>query len=91
MTAEPVGIGLVGCGNISSIYFRNLKRFPGTDLVACADLLPERAQARASEYGVRASEVGDLLSDPEIEVKSKRGSIILTSAYLRLFIEARQD
>ncbi len=65
---DPVKVGLVGCGNISSIYFQNCLRFPILKLVACADLIPERAQARAQEFGVEARSVEGILADPEIEV-----------------------
>jgi predicted dehydrogenase len=66
---RPVLVGLVGCGNISQIYLRNAKRFPAMEIVACADLLPERARERAAEYGVpRACTVDELLADPAIEI-----------------------
>ena len=65
---DPVKVGLVGCGNISSIYFQNCQSFPILDLVACADLIPERAQARAQEFGVEARSVEAILADPDIEI-----------------------
>ena len=65
---KPVKIGIVGCGNISGIYFQNCKRFPILEVVACADLIPERAQAKAAEHGVRACSVEELLADPTIEI-----------------------
>lgn len=65
---KPVKVGLIGCGNISSIYFKNCARHPSLDLVACADLVPERAQARNAEFGPRCCTVEDLLADPEIEI-----------------------
>jgi len=68
MDSKPVKVGIIGCGNISSIYCKNLKTYPMVDLVACADLLPERARTRAEEYGIQARSVPDLLDDPEIEI-----------------------
>jgi predicted dehydrogenase len=66
---RPVSVGLVGCGNISRTYLGNAKRFPAIEIVACADLLPERARARAAEYEVpRACTVDELLADPAIEL-----------------------
>ncbi len=66
---EPVRIGLVGCGTISAIYLKNAQRLTAFDIVACADIVPARAHARAAEYGVpKASGVADLLADPEIEI-----------------------
>ena len=65
----PVKVGIVGCGTISGIYLKNSKLLDAFEVVACADLLPERARARAAEYGVaRAGTVEELLADPEVEV-----------------------
>jgi predicted dehydrogenase len=65
----PVRVGVVGCGVISDIYLENAKRFPILDIVACADLVPERAAAKAEKYGVpRTPSVADLLADPEIDL-----------------------
>ena len=49
---KPVKVGLVGSGFISGIYLENSKVFKGFDVVACSDLIIERAEARAEEYGV---------------------------------------
>jgi predicted dehydrogenase len=66
---QPVKIGIVGCGNISGIYFKAGKTFPILDIVACADLDLERARARAKEHGVpKACTTEELLADPEIEI-----------------------
>ncbi len=66
---ETVKIGIVGCGNISAAYFRTVRAFPVLEAVACADMLPERAQARAEEYGVpKACTMEELLADPEIQI-----------------------
>ena len=68
MDVKPVKVAIIGCGNISGNYCRNLKTFPIVDLVACADMLPERAQARAAEFGLQARSVQEILDDPEIEI-----------------------
>jgi predicted dehydrogenase len=65
----PVGVGLVGAGNISRTYLENLTGFPDTTVVAVADLLPEAARARAEQFGVRRSgSVNDLLADEDVEI-----------------------
>jgi predicted dehydrogenase len=66
---NPVRVGLIGCGMISSIYLQNCTQtFPQLEVVACADLVPELAQARAAEYSIpRACSVDELLADPAIE------------------------
>lgn len=65
-----VKVGIIGCGNISSIYMKNCTQiFKNLELVACADMIPERAQAKAEEFGIpRACSVQELLADPEIEI-----------------------
>lgn len=69
MTRQPVNVGIVGCGNISDIYLRNCTRFPSLRVLACADLVPERAAEQAQKYGVpKACGVEELLADPAIEL-----------------------
>ena len=41
-------IGLVGCGNISGIYFKTCQAMEAVEIVACADLMVERAEAKAA-------------------------------------------
>jgi predicted dehydrogenase len=66
---EPVQVGVIGCGAISEVYLPNCMTMPGMRVAACADLNPERARARAEQFGVpRILEVGELLEDEEIEV-----------------------
>lgn len=64
------GIGIVGCGNISGIYFKNLCTvFRNVTVKSCADLDPARARAKAGEYpGVSACSLDDMLADPEIDI-----------------------
>src|ERR1051325_7617129 len=61
-------VGIIGCGNISGIYFKNLKIFRETEVAACADLAIERARAKSEEYDVPAMTVDELLAVPSIEI-----------------------
>ena len=65
-----VQVGIVGCGNISGIYFENLcKIFTNVSVKSCADLDVERAKAKAKEFpGVQAVSVKEMMADPEIEI-----------------------
>ncbi|AOZ91499.1 Gfo/Idh/MocA family protein [Paenibacillus crassostreae] len=66
---EKVKVGIIGCGNISAIYLENLKRDPMIEVVACADLVQDRAKERAQEYGVASVySVEEMLARPEIEL-----------------------
>lgn len=69
MSESQIKVGVVGCGNISGIYFHNCRNFKILQATACADLIHERALAKAAEFsGVRACSVQDLLDDPEINI-----------------------
>ncbi len=51
---DKVQVGIIGCGNILPAYVKGCRSFEILDLTACADIEPERAQARAAEFGIRA-------------------------------------
>ncbi len=61
-------VGIIGCGNISGIYLQSEAKFQILDIVACADLIPERAKAAAQEYGIAPMSVEELLNDDDIEI-----------------------
>ncbi|MDR0555181.1 MAG: Gfo/Idh/MocA family oxidoreductase [Treponema sp.] len=65
---KPVKAAVIGCGTISHIYMSNFKKFAVIDLVGCSDIIPERAQKRAEEFGVSAMTNQEILSNPEIEM-----------------------
>ncbi len=69
--AEPLGFGLVGCGLVSQFHGQALNASSEGKLVACWDLVPERAQEFADEYGAEAvSSFEDLLQRDDIQVIS---------------------
>lgn len=49
---DPIGIGIVGCGNISGAYFRGLQRFAGLRVVGCTDLDAGLGRAAQERHGV---------------------------------------
>jgi predicted dehydrogenase len=62
-------IGVIGCGNISGIYLKNLKAYEHLEVVACADLDEDRAKAKAEEYGIpKAMWAGGIFLDPDVEI-----------------------
>jgi predicted dehydrogenase len=66
--AQPLRVGVLGCGNISDTYLTRSAEFDALDVVACADLDQARAEAQAARYGVRALSPEDLLADPGIDL-----------------------
>ena len=65
---ETVKVGLMGCGNISDQYFKGCAAFSILEVAGCADILPERAEAKAEEYGVKAYTIEEMLADPDIDI-----------------------
>ena len=64
--------GIIGVGNISGIYLKNLTSVFSNyiDLVGCADILTDRAPNAAKEWGLRKSYASprQLLEDDEIDI-----------------------
>jgi predicted dehydrogenase len=65
---KKVGIGVIGCGNISSAYLTAAKKFPILDIIALSDLNLAAAVARAAEFRLPARSVDAVLSDPSVEI-----------------------
>jgi predicted dehydrogenase len=63
-----LGVGIVGCGNISGIYLTNMQKFNGLRLVACADQRPAVAAAAAAAHGIEALAPEALLARPDIDI-----------------------
>jgi predicted dehydrogenase len=66
--ARKLGVGVIGCGNISAAYMRHAPLFRGIEMRACADIDMQAAKARAKEFSLRAETVEELLRDPEIDI-----------------------
>jgi predicted dehydrogenase len=68
-TGESSRVGIIGCGVIAKVYADKLKSLPFIDLVACADIDAERANAFALENSIpRSLPVDGLLADRDIDV-----------------------
>ena len=67
---KKVRTAVIGCGMISNIYIRNLKRmFAIIDLVAVCDRNPENAKRQAEAYGVpRVMTQEEIAADESIEL-----------------------
>ena len=66
--SKTLGIGVIGCGNISAAYMRLAPMFAGIEMRACADMNMDAAQARAEEFGLRAETVDGLLASDDIGI-----------------------
>jgi predicted dehydrogenase len=63
-----LGVGIIGCGNISSAYLKIAPSFRNLEVRAVADMNMDNARLRASEFNVRAETVDEILADPEVDV-----------------------
>ncbi len=63
-----LGVGIIGCGNISSAYLRLAPMFRGFEIRAVADVHDAAARARAEEFGVRHDSVEALLGANDIDI-----------------------
>jgi len=69
MLRVPAHVGVIGCGHISRVYFEVLRQFANLRVVACADRIGERAQARAEEFDIpRCCPPDELLADPDVDI-----------------------
>ena len=66
---KPLGIGIVGTGNIAGGYAKDALTHPEIRLVAATDLDADRAAAFAEEHACRAHpSLDDLLADDEVDI-----------------------
>lgn len=66
---QPLRVGIVGIGNISGIYFKNLGEFEATTVVAVADLDRARAEAAAEANGVpNVLTPDELVAHPDVDL-----------------------
>lgn len=62
-------IGIIGCGNISPAYLNYLQDSTIAKVTALADMVPEKAEERAKEYGIeRVYTVEEMLQAPDIDM-----------------------
>ncbi len=65
---QTLKLGIIGVGNIAPAYIRGCAPFDVIKIVACADILVDRAQAFAAEHGIAAYSVDDLLARDDIDI-----------------------
>lgn len=66
---EKVKVGLVGCGDVLPQYVNGIRKFDVLEILACSSRDPERARAKAREFGIpKACRTEEMLADPEIQI-----------------------
>ena len=66
---KPVKTAVIGSGSISEAYLSTMiNKFKILDVAGCCDRNPEKAQARAQQFGIQALSMEEILSDESIEL-----------------------
>ncbi|MDJ0827430.1 MAG: Gfo/Idh/MocA family oxidoreductase [Rhodobacter sp.] len=65
---DKLGVGIIGCGNVSATYLRLAPIFRGIEIRGVADSDPMAAANRGDEFGVPVFDVDRLLAAPEIDI-----------------------
>lgn len=63
-----LGVGIIGCGNISTAYLSLAPMFKALKVVAVADMNMDNARAKAAEFNVRADTVAEILAASDVDV-----------------------
>ncbi len=68
-TVTPLGLGIVGTGNIAGAYATNILTHPQIRLAAATDLDAAKAAAFGAEHGCPIHDsLDDLLADPSVDI-----------------------
>lgn len=67
---KKVNVAVVGCGNISGIYLKNLTQtFDNVNVYAISDLIPANTKAKSEEYGIdRIMTLDEILADENVQI-----------------------
>ncbi len=69
MERDVLRVGIIGCGNISDIYFKNITGLFGQlEITGCSDLDRSRAEAKRDGYGVPVYQTEELLERDDIDI-----------------------
>ena len=66
---KKVKTAVVGCGVISEIYLTNMSsKFEILEVVGCCDIIKEKMERRANQFGIKQMAIEDILNDKSIEL-----------------------
>ena len=68
---DKMRIGIVGCGDISGIYLKNLTELNReVEVTHVCDVMAERARGAAEEHGIRrfSTDMNELVNDPQVDI-----------------------
>jgi len=83
-----MNIGIIGCGNISDTYFNSQSIFKNIKIIACADIIQDLSDKKASEYNVKSFTVDDLLKNEDIDIVL---NLTIPSAHKEIIIKSLEN
>lgn len=86
---KKFNIGVLGIGDISDVYFNNLKKYDIVNVVACAGRDLEKARKKANQHNIPKAYATsrELIQDPEIDIIL---NLTVPEVHAQLTIEALQ-
>ncbi|MGQ9732184.1 MAG: Gfo/Idh/MocA family protein [Candidatus Zipacnadales bacterium] len=66
---DTIGFGIIGCGMIAPFHAKSVLAAEGAELVACCDIVEEKAKAFAQEYGIKYvyRDLEDMLRQDDVQ------------------------
>lgn len=70
--SKPLRVGVIGCGVIAATHIEGYQRHDNVQVTWVCDLKRDRAEARASKYGVPniTTDYREMLADPDLDIVS---------------------
>jgi len=76
---NPIRVGLIGAGRYGAMYLAQARFIPGIEIVAIADLDPEKARNNLLRSGWDADSIASAKSGGEINDAAKKGRVSVTT------------
>ena len=67
-SSQPVGVGIIGCGDVSGRYIRNISQINNLQIISVSDKDLNKARRVASEFNLNVVPIEDMFVDQEIEI-----------------------
>ncbi len=74
---NPIRVGMIGAGRYGAMYLAQARFIPGINIVAIADLYPEKAEQNLLRAGWEQDSITSVKSSGEINDAAKRGQVSL--------------
>lgn len=67
---KTFNVGIIGIGDISDVYIKNLKKYDVVEITACASRGLDKAQKKAAQFEIPKAYANgfELIADPEIDI-----------------------